>query len=654
MSRFLTYPDSRVKISELVKGWGALTRVFVALLVLYALLEGVFRARVPAILVSIALLIVGAVLAYRAFRRVLRRSIWRLRNRLIVTWMFIGVVPIILILALAVVGAWIVGGQVAFYLVSSELERRAASLADPVRILLADRPADRAAALPQTGDFLAARMPGLQIVVSGDQTLSYPRGSAITKPAAGWSDYTGSVLKDGRYYSAAIAKAGNTTALALAPVSQNVLGNIIPGIGVLNLVTALREDTPVNSGSAGSLPPAYNGWTWIDFPMRWINSIPFRSWENPEDSRMVLLSVTTRPSAVLNAVFSNGLEFGQVALLAFDVLAGALLCVWLVSIVIGLSLTRSITRAVHKLYEATLQIGKGDFSGRIPVRGNDQLAELGRSFNNMTAQIEHLVSIAREKERLESEVEIASEVQTQLFPRSAPAMRTIELIGICHPARMVSGDYYDYLRLPDGNLAMAIGDVAGKGISAALLMASIQSIVRTQLAAGIPFAAAMGNGNATARFSTSTLVAQLNRQLYANTAPEKFATFFFGAYDEHSRILTYTNAGHVQPLLLRGGEALPLEVTGTVIGAFPSVAYEEQTVEIRSNDLLIAFTDGVTEPENAYGEEFGSERLAETALRYQNRESREIVAKIMEAVRQWSSAPELPDDMTVVIARGLP
>src|ERR1700722_12868986 len=237
----------------------------------------------------------------------------------------------------------------------------------------------------------------------------------------------------------------------------------------------------------------------------------------------------------------------------------------------------------------------------------------------MAPHVEALVVIAREKERLQSELEIASEVQNQLFPRTAPVMQTMELAGSCQPARMVSGDYYDYLRLPDGNLALAIGDVAGKGISAALLMASIQSIVRTQLAAGMP--------------STSSLVAQLNRQLYASTAPEKYATFFFGAYDERSRILTYTNAGHLPPLLLRGGESQLLEVTGTVVGAFPVIHYEEQTVEIRPGDLLIAYTDGITEPENAYGEEFGVERLTETVLRYQNTEPKEIVARIMEAVK---------------------
>jgi phosphoserine phosphatase RsbU/P len=230
-----------------------------------------------------------------------------------------------------------------------------------------------------------------------------------------------------------------------------------------------------------------------------------------------------------------------------------------------------------------------------------------------------------------------------LFPRSAPSMRTIELFGQCHPARMVSGDYYDYLCLPNGNLVMAIGDVAGKGISAALLMASIQSIMRTQLAAG----------GEDGHFSTARLVAQLNRQLYASTAPEKYATFFFGIYEESSRTLTYTNAGHLPPLLVHDGSASLLQVTGTVVGLFPAMNYEEQSVRIESGDLLIAYTDGITEPENDYGEEFGTERLADVVHRHRGAAPCEVVKQIMNAVTHWSTAPELPDDMTLVMARGL-
>lgn len=620
--------------------WLTLPRAFTALLVLYVILGFGLKWDALADLIFIVLAVCGSILAFR----LIRRSIWSLRNRLYVTWFFIGVVPILLILALAASGTWIVAGQVAAYLVNSELQRRAELLSGPARIVSQANAADRPVITGQMGRFLAERMPGVQVVVHGDRTLHYPPESTLDAPPEGWKDYTGSLEKNGIYYSAAIVNQNGVTVAALAPISADVLGNLVPGIGAARLGQ--------NGPFAGSVPPPAEGWGRMDFETPWINPIPVARWEKPEKSSSQSLVVTTRPSAVLRTVFSNGLDFAQIVTFVFVALLVALLLVQLVSWVIGISLTRTVTLAVHGLYEGTRRIAKGDFSWRIPVRGNDQLAELGNSFNNMTAQIENLVVIAKEKERLQSEVEIAGEVQNQLFPHALPKMRTIELIGQCQAARMVSGDYYDYLNLPDGNLAMAIGDVAGKGISAALLMASIQSIMRTQLAEGLARSAVAGNGHGATHYSTSAMVAQLNRQLYASTAPEKYATFFFGVYDEKSRILTYTNAGHLQPLLLHGGESTLLDVTGTVVGAFPVIRYEEQTVEICSGDLLVAYTDGVTEPENAYGQEFGIERLAETALRHQNSEPKEIVAKIMEAVTHWSAAPELPDDMTLMIARG--
>ena len=621
--------------------WVTLPRVFAVLLALYIILEFGFKTDTVADLLFVVLAITGTWLAFRLFRK----SIWRLRNRLYVTWFFIGVVPILLILALAASGTWMVSGQVAAYLVSSELQRRAESLATPARILSQAEPMDRPMIATQTGRLLAERMPGVEVAVIGDPAMRYPPGSKLEAPPEGWKDYTGTIHKDGLYYSAAIVKTSDTTVVALAPLGPAVLGDIVPGIG--------RSGFDVNGPFAGTVPPAASGWEWLDFATPWVNPIPVAEWDHPEKATTRNFVVTTRPSAVLRTVFSNGLGFAQIVTFVFVALLVALLLVQLISWVIGISLTQTVTGAVHGLYEGTQRIAKGDFAWRIPVKGNDQLAELGRSFNNMTAQIENLVVIAKEKERLQSEIEIASEVQNQLFPRSAPSMNTIELVGVCQAARMASGDYYDYLRLPDGNLALAIGDVAGKGISAALLMASIQSIMRTQLAAGLAMSTAAGNGHAAGHVSTSSMVAQLNRQLYASTAPEKYATFFFGVYDDQARILTYTNAGHLQPLLLHGGESKLLEVTGTVVGAFPVIQYEEQTVGVQAGDLLIAYTDGITEPENAYGEEFGIARLAETALRYQNCEPKEIVAKIMEAVVNWSTAPELPDDMTVVIARGL-
>jgi sigma-B regulation protein RsbU (phosphoserine phosphatase) len=332
-----------------------------------------------------------------------------------------------------------------------------------------------------------------------------------------------------------------------------------------------------------------------------------------------------------------------------------LVAMWISSFFMGLSLTRTITGAVHNLYEGTQHIKVGDFSHRIPVAGADQLAELGNSFNGMTDNLARLILVEKEQERLHAELEIAREVQGQLFPREAPAMKTLELAGVCHPARTVSGDYYDFIPLPEGAVALALGDVAGKGISAALLMASIQSIMRTQLTAGITatvYMSAAGSGEAPF-YSTGHMVEQLNRQVYANTAPEKYATFFFGIYDENGRTLTYTNAGHLPPIVLRNGGPEILEVTGTVVGAFNTATYEDRTVHIGPGDLFIAYTDGIVEPENEYGEAFGEDRLMELLIRYKDRDIGEIITHIMEAVEHWTGSTELQDDMTVLLARGL-
>jgi phosphoserine phosphatase RsbU/P len=275
---------------------------------------------------------------------------------------------------------------------------------------------------------------------------------------------------------------------------------------------------------------------------------------------------------------------------------------------------------------------------------------LSASFNRMTEDLERLVEVAKEKERLQSEIEIAREVQNQLFPKSLPVSETLRLAAECRPARLVSGDYYDYMNL-ESQIALGIGDVAGKGISAALLMATVQSTMRTQLRAGQVWAARAGNGGPAPALSTAALVTRLNQQLFAFTPPEKFATFYFALYDDRTGLMTYTNAGHLPPILIRGGAATRLEVTGTVVGAFSFAEYGESTLRLERGDLLACFTDGVTEPENEFGEMFGEERLTDLILKHASRESGEIIAAVMESVREWTGSPELQDDMTLLLAR---
>ncbi|MBM3773824.1 MAG: PP2C family protein-serine/threonine phosphatase, partial [Acidobacteria bacterium] len=313
------------------------------------------------------------------------------------------------------------------------------------------------------------------------------------------------------------------------------------------------------------------------------------------------------------------------------------------------------TGAVHELYLGTHKVKDGDFAHRIQVRGADQLAELGVSFNRMTENLGRLLAVEKEKERLQAEISIAREVQSRLFPRAVPRLETLQIAGACQPARSVSGDYYDILAVEESSLCLALGDVAGKGISAALLMASIQSIMRTQLSLGQPkraFAGApSGSWNGMGRISTAEMVSQLNRQLYASTSPEKYATFFFGLYEEASGLLTYTNAGHPPPVLLRRGEPERLEVTGTVVGAFPRAGYDERSLTLAPGDLLVAFTDGVTEAENEYGRMFGEERLIELLARHGSEELQGLIRRVMESVAGWAGAAEPQDDMTLLAAR---
>jgi len=166
------------------------------------------------------------------------------------------------------------------------------------------------------------------------------------------------------------------------------------------------------------------------------------------------------------------------------------------------------------------------------------------------------------------------------------------------------------------------------------MMASMHSIIRTQLSL-------LTGSHGDLALSTAELVARANQQLYASTAADKFSTLFFGCYDEQESTLVYSNAGHLPPFLIRGGEVRALEVSGLVAGAFPHAQYESSEIELKAGDLFVAYTDGVTEPENAYGEEFGEQRLIEALLRHADRPINEIIQAVMQEVIEWTGETTL-------------
>ena len=620
------------------------------------------------------------ILATVYLRRLIRRLLWRLRNRLIITYVFIGIVPIVLLLVMLGIAMYIFMGQVAAYLVTSELKQRNELVRDCAYGLawnavnhLPNR-TDEAAA-QQFLEVLRGRHPHLQGVVGiGDRTFVVP-ATAQSRAIPQWSraDFAGLLSAGPEYALAAHVRLNSplnrVQAFAFEPADTNLLGRLLPGLASIQFLEfektssgnrltpqkkkngqsvfqQVNDDSyPPEISSAASLPPSQ---AWWDILVSWATPVQVRTWEGEGRNVLTVVVVRSRPSLIISQLFSLSEEWASALKLALMAIGILFIAVEIPSLISGVAMTRTITRSIADLYQATLRIKVGDFSYRIPIRSKDQLSELADSFNSMTEDIQGLIRESKEKERLQSELEIAREVQSQLFPTRVPHLKTLELQGICNPARTVSGDYYDFVPIGAGWVALAIGDIAGKGISAALLMASIQASLRAQLSHGNDVVTSPSENFP---ISTSKLVALLNRQLYENTSPEKFASLYCSLYDDHTGKLVYTNAGHLPPILVRKGAATRLQVNGMVLGVLPDNQYGCDSINLEPGDLMVAFTDGITEPENEYGEQFGEDRLTELLVHNARKPLDELVAAVTHAVNEWSRCPEPQDDMTLLVAR---
>jgi serine phosphatase RsbU (regulator of sigma subunit) len=269
-----------------------------------------------------------------------------------------------------------------------------------------------------------------------------------------------------------------------------------------------------------------------------------------------------------------------------------------------------------------------------------------------------------EDEKLRFEFKVAAEVQSRLFPQSLPQMKTLSYTAFCQPTTIISGDYYDFLLLKPNQLGIAIGDIAGKGISAALLMANLQGLLRS-------FAPRHGD-------NVAELMSSINNSLYNCTDSSKFATLFYGLYDDNNRTLTYVNAGHNLPIIFKrkngyhnhgsipssnslmtdvdgsigeSHEVIRIETGGTVIGAFSNVIYKPQTLQLHSGDTLVFFTDGLSEARNFIHEQYGEERLTALVASNLHRSSQSLHDLILNDVSQFIGGGIQFDDITLIVAK---
>jgi sigma-B regulation protein RsbU (phosphoserine phosphatase) len=682
----------------------------------------------------------GCLFCFLAFRWLRRRILWRLRNRLIVTYVFIGVIPVVLLLAMAGFSLFLFAGQFASYVVISELNTQlrsvegvnaaisnelAAGLArgkSPASESLSGlKKRDRAWGHRQVQAWQGGKAMPLPTDSPAAPAFSYPaffdkKDNAYARALLQGKPFREIVSDHGKLYLRVVSvlPVGDTslTVVTSEPLDQALVGKIAEDLGEITLYADAAPDEPAGpvapatpgsgsasgSGSGVTTSFSYNGnnkngvvitqgsgerrsrevlsstftvgsspppTSLMDQEIPFVTPLQAVDWDSgTTGGRDLLLKVKTRPSKLYGHLFA---ALGEFAGYVVDALIGVALffaVIELIALIIGTRMTRTVTAAVAQLHDATKHVDRGDFSHRIPVTSSDQLADLAISFNSMTASIEKLILEQKEKQRLENELVIAQEVQAQLFPRQVSELESLEVHGFCRPARTVSGDYYDFLSASSHKLILAVGDISGKGISAALLMATIHSAVRAysmenmpQLREPVGVGAVAGAGRVVgawpegAEVSPGALLGLLNHQLYESTPPEKYATLFLAIYDGRSHQLTYSNGGHLPPILIsRGGAIRRLEAGGTVVGLFDNMSYDEGVVEMHPGEIFLAYSDGVTEPENDFGE-FGEERLIDLVRDNRHLPLPQISQIVTMAVDDWIGDNEQPDDVTLVLAR---
>ena len=511
-----------------------------------------------------------------AFRLLKRKILWRLRNRLIVTYVFIGVIPAVLLVAMALITLYGFAGQFAIFVVTSEINsqlRRMEAVNAAVgnelaaRLERGDNPAAESLAGLRKRD--AAWRRRRMCAWYGDKPLAVDDQSKISPfslPAFVGGEGLRDITRDddGLYLRVAtLLPVGEKTLTVVSsePFDKELMGKIAADMGEITIFVSDQpqesRSEPQNSGAkisisgnpgknqpgitinegggasahlrqafaVGTVPVAIGS---MDREVTFPAPLAVLDWKTGERARIgALVQVRTRPSVLYGHLFAalgdfvRGVEYILLGILVFFAI------IELVALIIGTRMTRTVTSAVAQLYDATKHVDRGDFSHRIPVKSEDQLAQLSLSFNSMTESIEKLIQEQKEKQRLEGELAIAQEVQAQLFPRQVSELESLEVHGFCRPARTVSGDYYDFLTASSHKLILAVGDISGKGISAALLMATIHSAVRAYSVESLPqmrepvaVGAVAGAGRIMAAWpegievSPGALLGLLNHQLY--------------------------------------------------------------------------------------------------------------------------------------------
>ena len=307
------------------------------------------------------------------------------------------------------------------------------------------------------------------------------------------------------------------------------------------------------------------------------------------------------------------------------------------ALIVIVPLSAGLTRNLDTLSAGVRRIAEGDYSARVPVRSNDEIGRLAVAFNQMAADVEEHQRSAVSQERIRRELELGRQIQHDMLPQGSLMLGLTEIKGVSVPAREVGGDFFNYFQLRDGRIALLVGDVSGKGVGAALLMANLQAALRTRLALGQDLA---------------SLAQELDVDIDRTTPGPVYATLFVGILDPATRRLRCVNAGHNPQYVLRtDGRLERMESTGRPIGLLSGGGYVEQAFDVAAGDVLFFYTDGCVEAENASGDMFGSERLEQALATAAGLGADQVMAKVEAEVARFRAGVELQDDATMMVVK---
>jgi serine phosphatase RsbU (regulator of sigma subunit)/HAMP domain-containing protein len=649
-----------------------------------------------------------------------RRLLWRVRRKLILSYVFVGVVPTVLVIFFFLLAGLILCFNVSSYLVQSRvrnltdqakflaqttvlevqrsatagalietLERRQLSTETrypfvsiavvPLSGLTCQAEPARAARVPRT---LPVALP----ITAGpwghlDAPTSLPKWPppkagaiwgqmgcdgfvglvAYDVPAEGNSDgdenRTRLIVR-----AVALPELPNPTwAVVLdLPVSRAVEQRIQDETGIyLREVTALPFDTqgrrPLPGRSLEPRPadPQGSGQTLSLSTQRWVVFLDYFDWDTGEPSnvtvaiRINVMEIYNKIS-VVSSTGVGAMNFGQLLLAVLALVGGLFLIIQFVALVIGFVLARQITGAVHDLFTGTQHVRAGGFCHQIPVRARDQLGELAESFNLMTGEVTTLLGEMADKGRMEQEMFAARAIQQKLLPTGPLKVTGLVVSAFCEPAREVAGDYYDFLPITDTMIGMLIADVAGKGLAAGLYMAQLKVIVQSL---------------ARLHHEPKTFLTAVNKVVSANLDAASFITMAYGVVDIERREMTFARAGHC-PLIhvpacdppgMRHARLLAPDglVVGLQIddGTMFENLLQEQTIALAPGDLVVWFTDGISETMNESFDCFGEERLAKVVEQYAHLPFDQLRSYILAELRTFAAGADQHDDMTMILMK---